>query len=102
TAKIPGSGAPGLPRWYRTADKQQVASPDGEILVVNWWASWCGPCKNEAPALNEIAREYAGQVTVVGVNSGYQDLETDARAFARDHDLSFPLVRATRAHEHAW
>ena len=78
------------------------AIPTDEVLVVNWWASWCGPCKDEAPALNEIADDYDGRVTVVGMNAGAQDLESDARAFAREYELDFPLLRADRGDEDAW
>lgn len=73
-----------------------------EVLVVNWWASWCGPCREEAPALNEIADDYEGRVTVVGMNAGAQDLRSDARAFAREYELAFPLLRADRGDEDAW
>ena len=76
--------------------------PSDEILVVNWWASWCGPCKDEAPALNEIADDYDGRVTVVGLNTGAQDLRSAARRFAREYELEFPLVRGDRGDEDAW
>ncbi len=79
-----------------------AAIPTDEVLVVNWWASWCGPCREEAPALMEIADDYDGRVTVVGMNAGAQDLQSDARAFAREFDLDFPLLRADRGDEDAW
>jgi cytochrome c biogenesis protein CcmG/thiol:disulfide interchange protein DsbE len=62
----------------------------GTIVVLNFWASWCGPCQDEAPVLNEIARRYAGDVTVVGVDT--TDPVSDGRAFAERYGLSFPLV----------
>jgi cytochrome c biogenesis protein CcmG/thiol:disulfide interchange protein DsbE len=103
TDEIARDGAPGLPDWYRaTPDGHQRPNPDGEVLVVNWWASWCGPCRDEAPILRELADDYDGRVTVVGLDAGFEDLESDARAFVREHELDFPIVRGTRADHDAW
>jgi thiol-disulfide isomerase/thioredoxin len=101
-AKAGDPDAPGLPDWYRSADGSQLPASNGEVLVVNWWASWCGPCKDEAPELVAVAEDYKGRVTVVGLNAGAQDLHSDARAFAREYELDLPLVRADRADEGAW
>ncbi len=91
-----------LPDWYAAAGDHQSATGDNQVLVVNWWASWCGPCKEEAPILQELAEDYDGRVTVVGLNAGAEDLESDARAFAREHEITFPLVRGTRQDKDAW
>lgn len=103
TEALTGTDGTGLPSWYRAdGDMQASSSPGAKILVVNWWASWCGPCRDEAPALREIAKDYEDQVVVVGMNASAQDLESDARGFARDYDLDFVLLRAGRADEDAW
>jgi cytochrome c biogenesis protein CcmG/thiol:disulfide interchange protein DsbE len=60
--------------------------------VLNFWASWCDPCKTEAPALQELSQKYAGRMTVVGLDS--QDDTGDARDFARRYHLTYPLVHA--------
>ena len=66
-----------------------LASLRGRVVVLNFWASWCGPCKHEAPLLEAAARRYEREnVVVVGIDS--QDFAGDARAFARRYRLDYP------------
>jgi len=57
-------------------------------VVVNQWASWCGPCRLEFPFFQRLARRYEGRVAFLGVNS--QDADDDARAFLLEFPTSFP------------
>lgn len=59
----------------------------GRPVVLNFWASWCIPCKEEAPRLNAAAQAHAGAVVFLGVD--VQDLTTDARRFLRRHDVRY-------------
>ena len=59
----------------------------GRPVVLNFWASWCVPCKEEAPRLNAAAGAHAGSVVFLGVD--VQDLTTDARRFLRRHDVRY-------------
>lgn len=63
----------------------------GRPVVVNFWASWCIPCRDEAPILNASARAHAGEVVFLGIN--VQDLESDARDFSREFDTPYVSVR---------
>lgn len=101
-AQIDGDGAPGLPDWYQPRTRTGETAPQRQVLLVNFWASWCGPCEDEAPELRELSERYAGRVTIVGVDAGNEDLERDARAFVRRHALRFPIVRGDRADKDAW
>nr|NLI49530.1 TlpA family protein disulfide reductase [Propionibacterium sp.] len=61
----------------------------GKPLVVNLWAEWCPPCREEAPALAEFARRAEGRVAVLGID--YTDPRPDrAIAFARDAGWNYP------------
>jgi cytochrome c biogenesis protein CcmG/thiol:disulfide interchange protein DsbE len=59
----------------------------GKPVVVNFWASWCGPCADEAAALQDASRRYADRVTFVGVN--VQDLDGDAQTFMRKYGITY-------------
>ena len=60
---------------------------DGYV-VVNFFASWCEPCAEEAPLLNRLQRRLAGRGTVVGV--AWNDASEDARGFVREHGVDYP------------
>ena len=69
-----------------------IAEFRGRPLVLNFWASWCEPCKDEAPALNAVADAVKRDgVRVLGVNM--QDVPANARRFLRDYRVTFPSVR---------
>ena len=68
----------------------QLASLRGKVVVLNFWASWCYPCKQEAPALAAAAKHYGNRVVVLGVD--VNDFAGDARKFARKYGLRYPLV----------
>lgn len=60
----------------------------GKPIFVDVWASWCRPCREEAPMLARLARRYAAQVRFIGLN--VQDSRRPARAFVRRFGLRFP------------
>jgi thiol-disulfide isomerase/thioredoxin len=70
------------------AFKGRLASLKGHPVVVNQWASWCGPCRFEFPVFASLARRYRGRVAFLGVDS--QDSRDDARRFLRQLRVPYP------------
>lgn len=79
--------APDVKATTLDGDELALAELDGPV-VVNFWASWCGPCVKEAPALRNVAKAYEGQVSFVGVN--VKDEPAAARNFEHDFSVGYP------------
>ncbi len=79
-----------LPRLDREGSLS-LRSLRGKAVVVNFWASWCEPCKEEADELEAIWRKYRRHgLVVVGVDS--RDFTSAARRFARRYGMTYPIV----------
>ena len=83
--------APPLPRQVLTPPAVTLASLRGKPALINFWASWCQPCQEEAPRLQRFAAGLGGRGHLVGVD--YSDALSDARAFIRRYRWTFPVLR---------
>lgn len=74
-----------------TYDGQEYRLSDlrGKVVIVNFWASWCIPCHDEAPALQRVYERYKDRgVEMLGV--AYTDTDTNALAFIDKYDMTYP------------
>jgi cytochrome c biogenesis protein CcmG/thiol:disulfide interchange protein DsbE len=74
-----------------TYDGEEIALADlrGRIVVINFWASWCGPCRVEAPDLQRVWERYQDQdVVVLGI--AYTDTDSKALAFIDEFGITYP------------
>jgi cytochrome c biogenesis protein CcmG, thiol:disulfide interchange protein DsbE len=79
-----------LPTFTAAQFKQLLSTLKGKPVVVNIWASWCGPCNAEAPGLAAEARRFQGQAQFLGVDIA--DQRAPATAFIRKYGWSYPSV----------
>jgi peroxiredoxin len=63
----------------------------GEVVMINFWASWCGPCRQEMPILSELHDKYKAMgFTVLGVN--VEENSSEARKLLKEMPVSFPVL----------
>ena len=75
-------------------DPASLASFGGKVVILNFWASWCEPCQEEAPLLERAQRQLKRHdATVLGVT--YLDASPDSERFVRQYHLTYPNLRDT-------
>ena len=82
-----------LPVLGTDGEQQALAHYKGQDVILNFWASWCTPCRTEAPELEKAHKQLqeSGQGTVLGV--AYQDAPTDSEKFMKEFSLTYPSLR---------
>jgi cytochrome c biogenesis protein CcmG/thiol:disulfide interchange protein DsbE len=97
-----GEPAPDAPVQLLDGDgTASIADHRGRWELVNFWASWCEPCRTESPEIEEYSREHDDELIVLGVNT--EDLSDDAREFVEEFDLNWKMLRDnTGERKDAW
>jgi thiol-disulfide isomerase/thioredoxin len=80
----------------RTLDGQTISSASlrGKVTVVNFWATWCGPCRAEIPDLVALQQKYRDRLQIIGISQ--DEAPTDVvKRFAADHRVNYPIAMMT-------
>jgi cytochrome c biogenesis protein CcmG/thiol:disulfide interchange protein DsbE len=86
-----GRPAPPLPTSVLVPPKVTLTSLRGKPAAINFWASWCSPCRQEAPALERLSRSLHGRAHLVGVD--WTDGLGGARSYVSQYHWTFPNLR---------
>jgi cytochrome c biogenesis protein CcmG/thiol:disulfide interchange protein DsbE len=94
--KRPAAPSVSLPR-LGSPKPVSLSAWRGKVVVLNYWASWCPPCRDESPLLERWQKRIAPRGgTVLGVDS--LDVVSDARAFMRHYGLTYPMLHDGDGH----
>jgi thiol-disulfide isomerase/thioredoxin len=90
-----GAGAPAQAPEFRLTSRSggeiSLSQLRGQVVMINFWASWCGPCRQEFPALDQIYAKYRPMgFTLVGIN--VESEKADAERFLGQQAVSFPIL----------
>lgn len=94
-----GERLPATVREVRVLNSDEKVSLEdyrGKVVLLNFWASWCEPCKDESPAIERAYQKYKDQGFVV-LGADVDDLSSDANEFIKENKLTYPIVRYTSA-----
>ena len=83
--------APNFTLKSRSGKNIKLSELRGEVVMLNFWASWCGPCRQEMPLLEKIHKKYKRLgFTLLGVN--VEENSTDAKNYLKDVKVTFPIL----------
>ena len=100
TPAVFGKGSPAPEFRLEKVDGGQLAYADlrGKVVLIDFWDTWCPPCRAALPHLQELSEQYAGRAEVVGIALG-RDGKAKVAAFIQQQGLTFPMVLADSEYE---
>ena len=70
----------------------RLSSFKGKVILINFWATWCGPCKAEIPSLVELQEQYRGDLVILGLST--TDTPDQIRPYADEYKMNYPVLIA--------
>ena len=86
--------APALPDRDISGAPVSMANWSGKVVFVNFWATWCPPCREEIPELIDLQKRYGGSLQIVGISED-DDPAANVLRFAKQHGINYPIIMAT-------
>jgi len=87
-----GYAAPSFSLTGLDGKRYELRAYRGKPVVLNFWASWCGPCRDEAPSFVKLDKLYGDRLQIIAVNLTASDSAESAREFALEYGFTFPVV----------
>ncbi|MCX8061364.1 MAG: TlpA family protein disulfide reductase, partial [Anaerolineales bacterium] len=95
TAPQKGFFAPDFTLESTTGNSLTLSSQQGKPVILNFWASWCPPCRAEMPTLQAVYEQYGTQFVLLGINASTQDRLPSAYQLIAEMKLTFPILLDT-------
>ncbi|WP_257985150.1 redoxin domain-containing protein [Bacillus sp. T33-2] len=84
-----GASAPNFTLSDLSGKAVDLSDYKGRKVMLNFWATWCGPCKAEMPAMQELYTKMNGEIEILAVN---MDPKNDVAGYVAEHGLTFPVL----------
>jgi cytochrome c biogenesis protein CcmG, thiol:disulfide interchange protein DsbE len=85
--------APRFTLQSTTGQNISISELTGRPVLINFWASWCPPCRAEMPAMQRVFEDYQDQgFVILAINTAYQDNPQEALSFLQEHGITFPVL----------
>lgn len=92
TEGLLGQKAPSFALTDLQGQQHQLSDYQGKTVLLNFWATWCQPCKNELPLLQKAQQQYKGQLVILGILFNETDNDKAAQ-FVQQRSISYPQLK---------
>jgi peroxiredoxin len=90
-----GDRAPDFELYTLDGELIKLSDYTGKIVIVDFWATWCGPCRMAVPELVELQDEYKDDLIIIGVSLDQPHTQRNLKPFIEQYDINYPVVLGT-------